>query len=154
LDSPEGARQATAWVLGVLAEKPVRDRYGYTVKFNMVLNSLAARWRLPQPSLLSQFRAVEQAKRRKPQPSTAAKPSAGESEPQPAPVRVRELDVLDRELVQVVLNEPAVIGEVVSRVALGSVRDAPLRTILGVCYDLHSEGVNPSFDRVVLRLED
>ncbi len=40
------------------------------------------------------------------------------------------------------------------RVAVSSIRDAPLRTILQVCYDLYGEGQTPTFERVALRLDD
>ena len=41
---------------------------------------------------------------------------------------------------QIVLNEPSVVGRLISRVAVASIRDAPLRAILQACYDLHGEG--------------
>ena len=52
------------------------------------------------------------------------------------------------------MNEPRVVGRLVSRVAVASLRDAPLRAILQACYDLHGEGAVPTFERVALRLED
>jgi len=70
------------------------------------------------------------------------------------PIRPRDLDPIDRELIQIVLNEPSVVGRLISRVAVTSIRDAPLRTILQACYDLYGEGQTPAFDRVALRLDD
>jgi DNA primase len=70
------------------------------------------------------------------------------------PIRPRDLDPIDRELIQIVLNEPGVVGRLISRVAVASIRDAPLRTILQACYDLYGEGQSPSFDRITLRLDD
>ena len=64
-----------------------------------------------------------------------------------------DLDPIERELVQIVLNEPTLVEQLVKRVAVGSLRDTALRAILQVCYDLHSEGIAPTFDRVALRLE-
>jgi DNA primase len=64
------------------------------------------------------------------------------------------MDPTDRELLQIVLNEPSVVGRLLSRVAVASIRDVPLRTILQACYDLYSEGQLPTFDRVALRLDD
>jgi DNA primase len=69
-------------------------------------------------------------------------------------VRPADLDPTDRELVQVLLNHPAAVGRVVSRVPVGSLADGPLRAILRACYDLHGEGALPSFERVSLRLDD
>ena len=72
----------------------------------------------------------------------------------PIVLRPSALDPTDRELVQIVLNEPASVGRVISRVSVSSLRDAPLRTILQACYDLHGEGEPATFERVVLRLSD
>jgi DNA primase len=57
-------------------------------------------------------------------------------------------------LLQIVLNEPSVVGRLIARVAVSTIRDAPLRTILQACYDLYSEGQLPTFDRISLRLDD
>jgi len=67
---------------------------------------------------------------------------------------VADLDPIDRELVEIVLNEPNLVGRVIARVAVASLRDAPLRAILQACYDLYGEGTLPSFDRVTLRLDN
>jgi DNA primase len=87
----------------------------------------------------------------------AAEPAgsaAGAKVGAPVPIRPASLDPLDRELIEVVLNEPASVGRVISRVAVGSLRDAPLRAILQACYDLYGEGQSPSFELVSLRLDD
>jgi DNA primase len=76
------------------------------------------------------------------------------AEPASAPIRPADLDPTDRELVEIVLNEPRVVGPLISRVPAVSIRDAPLRTILQACYDLYGEGQEPTFERVALRLED
>ncbi|MFO0907190.1 MAG: DNA primase [Isosphaeraceae bacterium] len=71
-----------------------------------------------------------------------------------APLRLADLDPIDRELVQIVLNAPEVVGLLVKRVAVDALEDEPLRQILRACYDLHAEGVVPTFDRVALRIDD
>ena len=72
----------------------------------------------------------------------------------PVPIRIQDLDPLDRELTQILLNDPAVVGQVITRVSLGSVVDAPIRAILQVVFDLHGEGETADFSRIVLRLSD
>jgi len=67
---------------------------------------------------------------------------------------LRDLDPTDRALIEIVLNEHSVVGRLISRVAVASIRDAPLRMILQACYDLYGEGQPPTFDRVALRLDD
>ena len=56
-------------------------------------------------------------------------------------------------MVQIVLNEPGAVSELVTRVTAASLRDAPLRAILQVCYDLHGEGQRRA-EEVMLRLDD
>jgi DNA primase len=69
-------------------------------------------------------------------------------------LRTADLDATDRELVQIVLNEPALVGRVITRVTAGALRDAPLRALLQTAYDLHSEGITPSFERIAMRVDD
>ncbi len=52
------------------------------------------------------------------------------------------------------LNEPGLVSELVSRVTVSSLRDAPLRAILQACYDLHGEGQMPRTAEVMHRLDD
>jgi len=52
------------------------------------------------------------------------------------------------------LNEPSVVGRLIARVSVMSIRDAPLRKILQACYDLYGEGEDPTFDRVASRLDE
>jgi DNA primase len=87
-------------------------------------------------------------------PPGPAPAEAGENAPPPRSIRPTELDRLDRELVEILLNDPALVGEVIHRVPAHSPRDEPLRHILGALYDLHGEGQSVSFDRLALRLQD
>ena len=48
------------------------------------------------------------------------------------------------------LNEPSAVSDLVSRVTVASLRDAPLRAILQACYDLHGEGRPPRCEDVLL----
>ena len=80
-------------------------------------------------------------------------PRGNADEPAP-PIRIQDLDPLDRELTQILLNDPGVVGQVITRVSLGSVVDAPIRAILQAIFDLHGEGETADFSRVVLRLSD
>jgi DNA primase len=68
--------------------------------------------------------------------------------------RLSELDPIDRELVQVVLNDPSAVSFLVSRIAASSLRDAPLRAILQACYDLHGDGQSARSADVMNHLDD
>jgi DNA primase len=151
-DSPEQARQAAEWVLGILARIPRTNRAGLDLKVAKALDSLGRRLGIP---VLDLKRTLGQLRR----PSRPAARVAAEPGPAPAvsvtkPIRPVDLDKLDRELVGLALSEPSIVGTLSRRLPAGSLRDASLRAILQVAYDLAAEGVTPSFDRVVLRLDD
>jgi DNA primase len=166
LDSVEDSRRAAEWVLAMLARLPEVHRAGLDVKVAKALDKLSQRLRVPVETLdrrlrdlrRSLKRQAEQRVRREGGTGPVAAADAGASSessiPISAPIHPRDLDPTDRELLQIVLNEPGVVGRLMSRVAVASIRDAPLRIILQSCYDLYSEGQLPTFDRLALRLED
>jgi DNA primase len=159
-DSIEEARQAAEWVLGIFARTPRLSRTGITVKVGQALNKLSARLRLEVKdhtlaSRLQQLLRQEKAARNRLRPAAGDRmDSKDRPEVARTSIALKDLDPTDRELLQIVLNEPSIVGRLISRVAVASIRDAPLRTILQACYDVYGEGQSPSFERIVLRLDD
>ena len=166
LGSSEGARQASESVLSVLSRVPSVSRAGLDVKVAKALDGLSRRLGVPVSTLDRRLRQLQREARAprapRPSPTTVANMNLSKSVDQitatatatTALVRLRDLDSTDRELVKIVLSEPASVGQVISRVAASTLRDAPLRTILQACFDLHGEGQPATFERVALRLED
>ena len=166
LGSIEGSRRAAEWVLGILSRIPSSQRIGMDLKLAKSLDSLAHRLGLPVDSLRRRLQELRQAAGRdpvaepgargrgEPVPDRAQAVAPVRSSPPPPPIRLPDLDPLDRELVQIVLNEPGAVSYLVSRVTAASLRDAPLRAILQACYDLHGEGQPPRTEEVMLRLDD
>ena len=147
------------------AGSPRSHRAGLDVKVAKALDTLSQRLRVPVETLDRRLRELRRSSERQAQDRVRREAQAGARSPRrpvrrpspdadAAPIRPRDLDPTDRELLQIVLNEPSVVGRLISRVAVASIRDAPLRTILQACYDLHGEGQSPTFDRVALRLDD
>lgn len=164
LNSFEDSRRAAEWVLSILARVPKSNRVGMDIKIARALDSLSQRLRVPVDLLKQTLKrlqtsasaAASAASSRNPVgPESAAATGGGEPATAPtAPIRLADLDPFGRELLEIVLNQPNVVGRLISRVAVASIRDAPLRAILQACYDLHGEGLTPTFDRVALRLDD
>jgi DNA primase len=122
------------------------------------LDTLSQRLRVPVATLDRRLRELRRTATRQahPGPNAAAAtgPVQASNAPARGPIKPKDLDPTDRELIQIILNEPSIVGRLISQVAVTSIRDAPLRTILQASYDLYGEGQSPSFDRVVLRLDD
>ena len=190
LEALEGARQASEWVLAILAKVPSQNRQGLDVKVDKALDTMATRLHVRVDTLRRRLRELRRTAATRPairqnRPTTAS-PIPGNVTEAPltpydssvksaavsrnvtrsheaifadapiikAPYRVSDLDPQDRDLIQLVLSEPASVSQVITRVASGSLRDAPLQTILQACYDLHGEGQPALLERVALRLEE
>lgn len=159
----DAARRAAEAVLTVLAGVPVGpDRVNNQLKVQLACDRLAARLRLPTVELMAALRkrrrSARPAQRRVELPGAPAG-DAQEAAPGPTPAtvdqpRLHELNLLDRELIEIVLNQPACVETLITRIRPSSLRDEPLRVILQACYELHGEGQPPSFDRVSSRLDD
>ena len=162
VDDVDGARRAADGVLDVLARLPVGRASGLDLKAAKALDRLAQRLRLPVDALRRDLAGRRRTSRGNARPVSfkdrrADPGTQGPSEPKvepPRTIRPDELDPLDRELVEIILHQPEVVGRLITIVAVGSLRDAPLRAILQACYDLHGEGVVPAFSEVASRLDD
>ena len=174
----EGSRRAAEWVLGILSQVRVKRGFGsMDMKLEKAVDSLSSRLKLRVEPLRRRLQEMLRTSTRFPGPgkpssagSSAGQVSASSSlrlspeelSPDPtagggvptAPLRLSELDPFDRELIQVVLNEPSAVSTLVSRLVVASLRDAPLREILQACYDLHGEGQVPRSEDIMRRLED
>ncbi|MGO9919422.1 MAG: DNA primase [Isosphaeraceae bacterium] len=171
LDSTEGSRRAAEWVLGFVNRVPKTHRLGVEVSQARVLDILSRRLRVPLEVLNRLRRQLQQPTAAGPREgrrgasaagsaasvdaasTSAAAPGSGGSPPA-IPVRQGDLDRTDLELIRVALNEPAAVPWLATRLAAATLKDAPLRAILQVCYELQSEGQPPSYERIMTRLED
>ncbi len=160
LESIEGSRQASEWVLSILARVPVVSRAGLDVKVAKALDGLSRRLRVPVSDLRRRLVQVRREAQRQARPRVAATTSpattteAATVVPPTKHWRPRDLDPIDRDIVKIVLNEPASVARVITRVSANTLRDPPLQTILRACYDLYGEGLPATFERVSLRLDD
>ncbi len=170
LDSTEGSRRAAEWVLGFVNRVPTTHRLGVEVSQARVLDILSRRLRVPldvlnrlrrqlQPTAAGPREGRRGASRAASSPPlaagapTSAVPGSDGSAPV-IPVRQGDLDRSDLELIRVALNEPAAVPWLATRLSAATLKDAPLRAILQVCYELQNEGQPPSYERIMTRLED
>ena len=171
LDSIEGSRRAAEWVVGILSRVPENHRPDFEFKKARVLDTLSHRLRVPLETLNGMLRQLRRpAPRLVPVPagldcrvgrfSVGRTPVGQRPQVQPsatpstAPIRQSDLDPNDLELIRIILNEPAAITRLIPRIGVSTLRDAPLRAILQACYDLQSEGQTPSYEKLMVRIED
>jgi DNA primase len=161
LSSAEGSRRAAEWILGLMSRIPVTHQLGMEVKQAKVLDTLSQRLRVP-------LDALNRLRRQMRRPAAGTAPAMVEqagpvsntavkaADPAPAAVEIRQgdLDRTDLELIQVVLGEPEAMKWVLPRLSPADLKDAPLREILQVCFDLENEGESPSYENLMVRLED
>jgi DNA primase len=169
LDSIEGSRRAAEWVVGILSRVPQNGRPDFEFKKAKVLDTLSFRLHVPLATLtnmLRQSRRPGSAPHRNPDGVTASPnrtPAGSEQSATPsqplgsgstAPVRQTELDQNDLELIRIIVNEPTAIARLIPRLAVDTLRDAPLRAILQAGYDLQREGQIPSYENLMIRIDD
>jgi len=164
LDSGEGSRRAAEWVLGIMSHVPETHHLGLEVKQAKVLDTLSHRLHVPLDSLNRLRRQLRRPVSR-PRPaggvvaesvvrSSGDAPAAVARSAAPAPIRQSDLDRTDLEMIQIVLSEPAAITWLMPRLAVSALRDAPLRKLLQACYDLQNEDQSPSYENLMVRLDD
>lgn len=159
LDSAEGTRLAAEWVLSVLSRVPASHRAGLELKVAKALDTLSRRLRIPVSELKAVLRRQRLDNRQAPARPAAAVPEAAPTRDDEAralvvPSRLNDLDSLDRELVQLALNEPGLVSSLRTQVPADSLREPVLRLILQACYELDAEGEPAAFERLSLRLDD
>jgi DNA primase len=146
LTSTHGRYEAARQVADVIARTPrVSAAYesGRRMREWMVLDKVAQRLRIPEATLREQIGAARQ--------RGSSRPPSG---PQFVAATSVALDPLERELLEVVLQEPSYTDEVAREVPVALLSDSPLRALLGKCYELAAQGVRPSFARLTAELED
>jgi DNA primase len=162
LESGEGSRRAAEWILGLMSHVPVTHHLGLEVKQAKVLDTLSHRLHVPLETLNRLRRQLGRsaAKAQSVAGPEGTTPSAGGANgsagtaPEAAEVRQGELDRTDLELIQIVLREPETITWLRGRLIPAALKDAPLRNILQVCYDLQNENEVPSYENLMVRLDD
>ncbi len=161
LGTPEGSRRAAEWILGLMNNIPATHQIGLEVKQAKLLDTLSQRLRVPIEVLNRMRRQLRRPAANsapaKLEPAAAvagANGNAGDPSPVASNIRQNELDRTDLELIQVVLGEPEAIKWLLPRLCPSALKDAPLREILQLCYDLQNEGETPSYENLMVRLED
>ncbi|QEH33024.1 DNA primase [Aquisphaera giovannonii] len=169
LGSIEGGRRAAESILEVLSKIPAGKVAGVDLKLEKFLDTLGRTLRMDVAALRKRLQGLRKAataraaRASRPAPAAPPTPAASPADaeaPGPAeaadrgPIDPRGFDPIDRELIEIILNEPGSVRLLASRVTAQSLRDEPLREILKAAFGLLAEGAEPTCEQVMLRLDD
>ncbi|HZZ80668.1 MAG TPA: hypothetical protein VFE62_19350, partial [Gemmataceae bacterium] len=147
----DGLRRAADEMLGILALTPTER----SVKLDLMINRIAQRLLIKEETVwarLKELRAARKAKEAREQqtPATAAsargnaqETAAAPKEPPSAPAMSHE-----RELLEVLLAEPALVARAAAEIPSQEVEHPGLRKVIEALYRLHAEGHPADLDHL------
>lgn len=149
----EGMRRIVDAVLGVMAAAPPVPQGNGQLKQELILNRLAHRLGVKQNVIWARFRELQTQRR---QADRKVAERARTFAPQPTePVRAAGApDPLARQLLQVLLAEPALVSQAIERVPAEFIVNPDARRIIDEIYFLAGQGQSPDVDALRVRLLD
>jgi DNA primase len=146
LRNSEQARQAVEWIMSIFSRAPRNSRDGIGVKMAMALDRLSFRLRIPVAELQREWnRHRKEATRRE---------TRREQTNDVTHVKfVGDPDPLEREFVELLLNHPELVAEVMPRVLATELRHPTLRMIAQAIYETQRSGEYPDFSNVSERFD-
>jgi DNA primase len=142
-DGVEGRRRAADAVLGIIALAPELTGQVGAMKRELMVTRIAQRLGLRETTVRARLDELRQRIR-------ARSVSEGsDGEPRAAPALPHE-----RQLLEVLLADPALVRAALAEVSLGEIAHLGLRQLLGGLYALHAEGEPPTLDLLRARLDN
>jgi len=142
----EGQRRAVDPVLGIIALAPPLPGQAGAVKTELMVSRIARRLLLKEETVWARLEELRQ-NRRGPDSVTVRPPAAA-----PA-VRAAKAAPEERELLEILLAEPALVPQALSEVPVEQMEHPGLRRLLQGLYDLHRAGQPPTLDLLRARLD-
>jgi DNA primase len=141
----EGRRRAVDAVLGVIALAPPLPGQAGAVKTELMVNRIAHRLNLKEETVWARLNEMREKRQGR---TTAAPARPTEDARQAAPASPAE-----RQLLQLVLADPALVPEAAAAIRPEEIEHPGLRKLLAGLYDLHAAGEAPTLDRLRSRLD-
>jgi DNA primase len=142
----EGKRRAVEAVLGIIALAPELPGKEGAVKQELMVNRIAQRLALKEETVWARLRELR-ARRRSSADDNGRREEREAERKAPAPGR-------ERELLEVVLADPALVPVVATEVAPEHLEHPGLRRLLTELYALQAGGLVPDLDQLRVRLID
>ena len=143
----EGQRRAVDAVLGVIALAPEMPGQAGAVKRELIVSRLAQRLGIREETVWARLKELRAGKRRESAPGTPHGEEGAEEQQEKAPQ-------VERELLEVLLAEPALVPVAASMLPPERVQHPKVRWVVETLYRLHAAGETPDLDRLRLRIED
>jgi DNA primase len=144
----EGQRRAVDVVLGIIALAPEMPGQAGAVKRELIVSRIAHRLGIREETVWARLKELRASKRRETAPG---RPNEGEESAEkqqdPAPQ-------VEKELLEVLLAEPALVPVAASLLPPERVQHPKVRWVLEALYRLHAAGEAPDLDRLRLQIED
>jgi len=144
-DSLDGAKRVVDAILSVMALSPETQGQAGQVKQELLITRLSQRLGLRQETVWARFAELRQAKKkettRTPQVATPSIESPAVEERRAKPAKP-----IEKELLQILLAEPALIGEASTQIFPEEIEHPGLQQLLGGLYRLFGLGQPPTVD--------
>jgi DNA primase len=130
-------------ILGVMALAPELPGQAGQVKQELLVTRLAQRLGLRQETVWARFAELKQARKKE---GTRTPPDRSGSQPSTDAPRAKPARAVEKELLQILLAEPGLVGQAYVDVRPEEVEHPGLQQLLGGLYRLHEAGEPPTLD--------
>ncbi len=153
----EGRRKAIDAVLGIIALAPPLPGQAGAVKQELMLTRIGQRFGLKEETVwarLRELRAARRAAEQDPKPGTPAPPRGVQPAAGTPPGRSAPASPLERDLLTLLLADPALVPVASAEVSGKEMQHPGLRLLLEGLYRLQAEGLAPDMDGLRPRIDN
>jgi DNA primase len=163
LDSIDSRHRVLTDMLEILSQVPVSTGGGpagdWQMRENVILGRLAQDLNIGEAHIRERLAELRTAHQQKAGTSGAAELRRDDAESPQTKIRAfpqnpTRDEKAEWELLQIIFTIPEKVEQIRGEIAASELTNACLRELLEVCFQMHDQGVLPSYDRVTARLEE
>ncbi len=146
----DGLRRAAEEMLGILALTPSER----SVKLEMMVNRIAQRLSIKEETVWARLKEVRAARKNADSREAPRRPEPEVQTPAAAPEQSAKPPLHERELLEVLLAEPALVARAAKEIPSAEMDHPGLRKVIEALYSLHAEGHKADLDHLHGRLDN
>jgi DNA primase len=162
LDSVDSRHRVLNDMLEVLSQVPAAAGTGlasnWQMRENVILGILSQDLKISESHIRERLAELRTAQQQKTGTTAARRTGDDVHSPRPAnrlfPRNPTRDELAELELLEIIFTLPEKVEAIIREIAPAELTNAHLRELLSVCFQMHSQGVLPAYDRVTARLED